>query len=141
MIKKHICLTFLSLFALYTLKAQNSSASGSKMKGTTHGSSSNKTKTSGFGHSSGTMGKNSGASHSSFKGGFQSSGKGASTSKNGLGSSGKASSGSGGGKSMAGTHTYPGVGKSKVTKSKNAGTKYSFPGIHNARHDLDKSKK
>lgn len=37
--------------------------------------------------------------------------------------------------------TYPGIGKSQALKSLIGGTKYSYPGIHNVRSDIDKAKK
>jgi hypothetical protein len=37
--------------------------------------------------------------------------------------------------------SYPGIGKSKAIEGLKGGTKYSYPGVHNLRWDVDKMKK
>jgi len=55
------------------------------------------------------------------------------------GSSGRKSGGSSGSSTKSGP-SYPGIAKSK-TVTANKGTKYSYPGIHNAKNDVGKSAK
>ena len=113
MMKKCLLTILVSFFVAFTSIAQMSSSSGKKK--TSVGKNSKKTKKT---SSKKTSEKFSGYSSKKAQG-----------------------VGGGGGTGGGSNRSYPGIGKSKATAALKGGTKYSYPGIHNVRWDVDKAKK